>query len=170
MDDVDRQIIDVLRRSARSTYAELARTVGLSAPAVHDRVSKLEAQGVITGYHAAVDPSAVGLGVTALVGVYEGEFSADLDLVGELRGMSEVEDCLYVAGDESFVLKVRVANMAELESALTRIARMRGVARTRSTVVLSTRWEGRVGGRTSEPVHDGVDTPSDPGVENDGDD
>ena len=66
---MDRQLIDLLRANGRATYAELARQVGLSSPAVHERVAKLEAAGVITGYRAVIDPAAVGLDVTALVGV-----------------------------------------------------------------------------------------------------
>lgn len=164
MDDVDRHIIELLRTSGRATYAELARSVGLSAPAVHERVNKLESSGVITGYHAAVDPTAVGLGVTALVGVVEGDYSEDQDLVSVLREMPEVEDCLFVAGDESYLLKVRVADMAELETSLMKITRAKGVTRTRSTVVLSTRWEGRVGGRSFDGMQE---TPADPNSESD---
>ena len=67
MDAVDRAILDALRANARATYAELAREVGLSAPAVHERVNKLEAQNVITGYHAAVAPESLGDSMTALV-------------------------------------------------------------------------------------------------------
>src|SRR3712207_9535999 len=70
---VDQQLIDLLRANGRASYAELARRVGLSSPAVHERVGKLEAAGVITGYRAVVDPGSVGLGVTALVGVIESD-------------------------------------------------------------------------------------------------
>ena len=61
VDSVDRRLIEALRANARATFAELARLVGLSAPAVHERVGKLESSGVITGYHAVVEP-AVGAG------------------------------------------------------------------------------------------------------------
>ncbi|HJQ41695.1 MAG TPA: AsnC family transcriptional regulator, partial [Jatrophihabitantaceae bacterium] len=60
MDGVDRQLLDALRANARATYAELARIVNLSAPAVHERVAKLESAGVITGYHASVSPESLG--------------------------------------------------------------------------------------------------------------
>ena len=78
MDDVDRQLLAALRANARSTFAELARHVGLSAPAVHERVGKLEATGVITGYHAAVAPEALGYAVNALIGIFISD-SADTD-------------------------------------------------------------------------------------------
>ncbi len=144
MDAVDRQLLHSLRANARATYADLARQVGLSAPAVHERVGKLEAAGIITGYHATVAPAAVGLDVTALVGVFESDQNAEQDVARALALMPEIEDCWFVAGEESFLLKVRVADMPALEHAIAAISRLPGVSRTRTTVVLSTRWEGRV--------------------------
>lgn len=143
MDDIDRRILDALRENGRETYAELARKVGLSAPAVHDRVGKLEATGVISGYHAAVQPTALGLGVTALIGVIQSDSGEHDDIAAALDDVPEVESCWFLAGEESFMLMVRVADVAALEQAIGRINRIRGVARTRTTVVLSTRWEGR---------------------------
>ena len=143
VDGVDLRLIESLRRNARATYAELARSVGLSAPAVHERVAKLEAAGVITGYHAVVAPAALGLGVSALVGIVQGD-SADVDRIAdEVRAMTEIEDCWFVAGEEAFIVKVRVADVDELEHTLGVLRRTPGVARTRTTVVLSTRFEGR---------------------------
>lgn len=143
MDSVDRKIIAALRRNGRATYADLGRQVGLSASAAHERVGKLEATGVITGYHAIVDPHAVGLGVTALIGIYPTDTADDEDVARELGALPEVESCYAVAGDEAFVVKVRVAAMDDLEHTLGRLRRIGGVARTRTTVVLSTRFEGR---------------------------
>jgi Lrp/AsnC family leucine-responsive transcriptional regulator len=145
IDAVDRQLIELLSANGRATYAELARAVGLSSPAVHDRVGKLEANGVITGYHAVVEPRAVGLDVTALVGVIESDSVDDAGVEEALRAMAELQDCWRVAGTEDYVVKVRVADMAALESTINAVNRIRGVARTRTTVVLSTKWEGRHG-------------------------
>lgn len=145
IDAVDRQLIDLLRANGRASYAELARQVGLSSPAVHDRVGKLEAAGVITGYHAVVDPPKVGLDVTALVGVIESDSVDDAGVEQALRALPELEDCWRVAGTEDYVAKVRVADMAALEATINAMNRIRGVARTRTTVVLSTKWEGRNG-------------------------
>jgi Lrp/AsnC family leucine-responsive transcriptional regulator len=149
VDDIDRVLIEALRRDARASWAELGRLVGLSGPSVTERVSRLEAAGVITGYHAAVDPVALGRSVAALVGVYlsdtaDSSESSDQDAVGvALASLEEIEDCWFVAGDESFLVKVRVADVAGLEHTLSRLRRISGVARTRTTVVLSTKWEGR---------------------------
>ena len=143
MDTVDRRIIAALRENGRATYAELGRQVGLSASAVHERVGKLEATGVITGYHAVVNPSAVGLGVTALIGIHSTDIAEDDDVADALALLDEVESCYRVAGEESFVVKVRVATVDDLEHTLGRLRRIAGVARTRTTLVLSTRFEGR---------------------------
>lgn len=143
MDALDRKIIAALRLNGRATYAELGRTVGLSASSVHERVGKLEAAGVITGYHAMVNPSAVGLGVTALVGIQPTDTAEDDDVAKALAALPEVESCYGVAGDEAFVVQVRVPTVDDLERALGRLRRIDGVARTRTTVVLSIRFEGR---------------------------
>ncbi|QFU94171.1 Lrp/AsnC family transcriptional regulator [Amycolatopsis sp. YIM 10] len=157
MDALDRRIIAALRLNGRATYAELGRTVGLSASSVHERVGKLEAAGVITGYHAVVDPSTVGLGVTALVGIQPTDTAADEDVAEALGSLGEVESCYAVAGDEAFVVKVRVSTVDELERTLGRLRRIDGVARTRTTVVLSTRFEGR-------PNNEGLDEAAEDGA------
>jgi Lrp/AsnC family transcriptional regulator, leucine-responsive regulatory protein len=144
MDTVDRLLLETLRSNARATYAELARVVGLSAPAVHERVAKLEATQVITGYHAAVAPQALGYATAALVGVFISD-RADTDQVAAaIAELPEIEDCWFVAGEETFVLKVRVRDVGALEQAIRSLHRIDGIARTRTTVVLSTKFEGRV--------------------------
>lgn len=143
MDAVDRTLVEALRANGRATYAELGRLVGLSGPTVTDRINRLEQAGVITGYRAVINPSAVGLGVTALIGVLLSD-AADLDDVGRrLRDVPEIEDCWFVAGEESYLLKVRAADPSGLERIIGRLNHLRGVARTRTTVALSTKWEGR---------------------------
>ncbi|MGY1590353.1 Lrp/AsnC family transcriptional regulator [Geodermatophilus sp. SYSU D00965] len=112
---------------------------------MHERVGKLEAAGVVLGYEAIVDPTALGLDVTALVSVIESDSVDDTGIEEALRAMPEVEDCWRVAGAEGYVLKVRVTDIPALEAAISALNRIRGVARTRTTVVLSTKWEGRHG-------------------------
>jgi Lrp/AsnC family leucine-responsive transcriptional regulator len=143
MDAVDRQLLDALRVNARVGWAELGRRIGLSGPSVQERVRRLEERAVITGYRAVVSPAAVGLGVSALVGLIQGDDVESEDVAAQLLAVSEVEDCWYVAGEENFVVKVRAADVAALELVVAKLRRLPGVSRTRTTVVLSTRWEGR---------------------------
>ncbi len=144
MDNTDRALIAALRANGRESYAELGRRVGLSPPAVHDRVARLETTGVITGYHAAVAPAAVGLGVGALVGIYLSDSAEQNEVADRLRAVPAIEDCWLVAGEEAFVVKVRVADVDSLEHLLGVLRRVPGVARTVTTVVLSTPWEARI--------------------------
>ncbi|MFD0740960.1 Lrp/AsnC family transcriptional regulator [Phytohabitans flavus] len=143
MDDIDLRLVELLRGNARLSYAELARQVGLSAPAVHDRVGKLESSGVIRGYRADAEPGAIGLGVTALIGLVQDSGGDTDDVLEALRGMPEIESCYFMAGVESFLLKVRVPTIQELETVILRLNRTAGVASTRTTIALSTKWEER---------------------------
>ena len=81
--------------------------------------------------------------MTALVGVHQTEFAELADVADRLATVTEVEDCFFVAGDNAFVVKVRVPDVAALESTIGRLQRVEGVALTRTTVVLSTKWEHR---------------------------
>ena len=117
---------------------------------MHERVGKLEAGGVVTGYTAVVDPAQVGLGVTALVGVMDTDQADDVGLEDAMESLPAVEACWRTAGTEGYVLLVRVTDIPALEDTINTLNRMRGVARTRTTVVLSTKWEGRHG-RTERP-------------------
>jgi Lrp/AsnC family transcriptional regulator, leucine-responsive regulatory protein len=143
MDAIDRQLVAALRENARAPWAELGRLVGMSGPSVQERVRRLEERGVISGYRAQVSADAVGLGVSALVDLYQRDEVATEDVADQLRGIPEVEDCWYVAGDEEFVVKVRAQDVAGLEAVISKLRGVRGIARTRTTVVLSTYWEGR---------------------------
>jgi Lrp/AsnC family leucine-responsive transcriptional regulator len=143
VDAIDGQIVELLRQNARLSYAELGRQVGLSAPAVHDRVGKLESTGVLRGYYAVADPEAIGLGVTALIGIIQSDTGESDEMAEALQELPEVESCYFLAGEESFLIKVRVTTVAELEHLIIRLNRIDGVARTRTTVALSTKWEGR---------------------------
>ncbi|MET7747407.1 Lrp/AsnC family transcriptional regulator [Micromonospora sp. NPDC005367] len=143
MDAIDLTLVDLLRTNARLSYAELARQVGLSAPAVHERVGKLENSGVLRGYRADVEPEAVGLGVTALIGIVEDSAAGTDDVLAAFRNMPEIESCYFMAGVESFLLKARVGTIAELEQLIVRLNRTPGVASTRTGIALSTKWENR---------------------------
>ncbi|MFE2425714.1 Lrp/AsnC family transcriptional regulator [Streptomyces sp. NPDC059373] len=150
MDAVDRQLIQALRENGRASYAELGRLVGLSGPSVTDRINRLEQAGVITGYRATVAPTALGLGVTALVGLQLSDAADHEDVAMRLRDLDEIEDCWFIAGEDSYMLKVRVPDVDGLERTIRRLSGTKGVARTRTTIVLSTKWENRVGSLPDE--------------------
>ncbi|WP_341718529.1 Lrp/AsnC family transcriptional regulator [Micromonospora sp. FIMYZ51] len=143
MDAIDLSLVDLLRGNARLSYAELARQVGLSAPAVHERVGKLEASGVIRAYRAEVEPETIGLNVTALISVVEDSGADTDDVLEAFRTIPEIESCYFMAGVESFLIKVRVRTIAELERLIVRVNRTPGVASTRTSIALSTKWENR---------------------------
>ncbi|MBB0246247.1 Lrp/AsnC family transcriptional regulator [Streptomyces alkaliphilus] len=145
MDAVDRQLIQALRENGRASYAELGRLVGLSGPSVTDRINRLEAAGVITGYRATVNSASLGMGVTALIGIQLSDATDHQEIAHRLRDLQEIEDCWFIAGDDSYMLKVRAPDVDGLERIIRRLSGTRGVSRTRTTIVLSTKWENRVG-------------------------
>ena len=142
LDPRDLEILSALQQDGRATYADVARRVGLSASSVHERVRKLEQQGVIRGYRAEVDPETVGLFVTAIVAVMPLDPKQADDLPERIVEFPEVEDCLSVAGEANYLLKVRTRTTGDLEDLLRRI-REKGGVQTRTTVVLSIPFEDR---------------------------
>ena len=143
VDPIDRRIIELLTANGRLSYAELARQIGLSGPAVHERVGKLESSGVIRAYRAQLDPEAVGLAFTAFIGIVQAADSEIDDIVTAMAALPEVESCYFLAGAESFLIQVRVPTISDLEHLIVRLNRIPGVASTRTTIALSTKWEGR---------------------------
>jgi Lrp/AsnC family leucine-responsive transcriptional regulator len=142
VEDTDRTIVRLLARDGRMSYTDLAKATGLSTSAVHQRVRRLEERGVITGYVAVIEAEAVGLPLTAFISVTPFDPSAPDDVPDRLAHLGEIEACHSVAGEESYVLKVRVATPGALEDLLARIRAAANVA-TRTSVVLSTPYEGR---------------------------
>jgi Lrp/AsnC family leucine-responsive transcriptional regulator len=142
LDSVDRQLLSLLVEDGRRSYADLARDTGLSTSAVHQRVRRLEQRRAITGYSARIDPEAAGLTLAAFVSLKAIDPAAPDDAPERLRHLTAVEACHSVAGDESYIVQVRVAGPAELETLLQEIRAAAGLS-TRTTVVLSTPWEGR---------------------------
>jgi Lrp/AsnC family transcriptional regulator, leucine-responsive regulatory protein len=142
VEDLDRTIVSLLCRDGRMSYTDLGRATGLSTSAVHQRVRRLEARGVIRGYAAVVDHEAVELSLTAFISIRPIDPSAPDDAPDRLRDMPEIEACHSVAGEENYILKVRVRTPSDLEVLLARIRAAAGVS-TRTTIVLSTPYESR---------------------------
>ena len=142
VEEIDRRIITLLAKVGRMSFTDLARETGLSVSAVHQRVRRLEKRGVIRGYAALIDYDAIGLPLTAFISIKPIDPAAPDDAPQRLEHLTEVEACHSVAGDESYILKVRVASPQALEDLLQRIRAAANVS-TRTTVVLSTPYEHR---------------------------
>jgi Lrp/AsnC family leucine-responsive transcriptional regulator len=142
VEEIDRRIVSLLSRNGRMSFTELARQAGLSVSAVHQRVRRLEADGVITGYVALCDPEIIGLPLTAFVSIKPFDAAAPDDLPERLSPLTAIEACHSVAGEENYILKVRVASPRDLEDLLQQIRTLANVS-TRTTVVLSTPYENR---------------------------
>jgi Lrp/AsnC family leucine-responsive transcriptional regulator len=142
VEEIDRRIVALLSQDGRMSYTDLGKATGLSTSAVHQRVRRLEERGVIRGYVAVVDAEAVELPLTAFISIRPIDPSAPDDAPERLRDLPEIEACHSVAGDESYILKVRVRTPADLETLLARIRAEANVS-TRTTIVLSTPYESR---------------------------
>ncbi|HET9171095.1 MAG TPA: Lrp/AsnC family transcriptional regulator [Actinospica sp.] len=142
MEDIDVQIVKLLLEDGRMSYTDVGKATGLSTSAAHQRVRRLEQRGIIQGYRAVVDVEALGLPLTAFVSVKPFDPAAPDDVPERLAGLSEIESCHSVAGDENYILKIRVATPGDLEALLGRIRSAANVS-TRTTIVLSTPFDGR---------------------------
>jgi Lrp/AsnC family leucine-responsive transcriptional regulator len=142
VEETDRAILTALADDGRQSYTDLADKVGLSVSAVHQRVRRLEQRGVIKGYAARLDHEALGLPLTAFVAIRPIDASQPDDAPERLADLPEIEACYSVAGDDFYLLLVRVASPADLERLLQEIRKAANVA-TRTTVVLSTPYEAR---------------------------
>jgi Lrp/AsnC family leucine-responsive transcriptional regulator len=142
VDELDRAIVRALASDGRMSYTDLGKLTKLSTSAVHHRVRRLEQRGVLRGYRAVVDPTALGLPLTAFISLTPLDQSAPDDVPERLRDLDEVEAIHAVAGEANYMIKVRVDTPSTLEDLLTTIRQKAGVS-TRTTVVLSTPYEDR---------------------------
>lgn len=141
-DDIDLRIMQMLKKDARVANAAIARDVGLAPSAVFQRIRKLEEQGVITGYHARIDPGALDQGLLAFISVQTGEGARAKETAEFLASVPEVLEVHRVVGDDCFFLKIRVRDTAALGALLDeKIQTLEPVASTRTTIVLSTAKE-----------------------------
>jgi Lrp/AsnC family transcriptional regulator, leucine-responsive regulatory protein len=138
----DRKILQLLAADGRMSYTDLGKSTGLSTSAVHQRVKRLEQRGLILGYGATVNHAEVGLPLTAFVAIRPMDPSQPDDCPERVRDIPEIESCWSVAGEESYLLKVRAATPHALEELLARIRAAANVS-TRTTIALSTYYENR---------------------------
>ncbi|NED94242.1 Lrp/AsnC family transcriptional regulator [Phytoactinopolyspora alkaliphila] len=142
MEDIDRQIVSLLLRDGRMSYTDLGKATGLSTSAVHQRVRRLEERGVIKGYAAVVDHEALGQPLMAFISIKPIDPSQPDDSPDRLAHITEIEACYSVAGEENYILKVRVERPVALEELLAKIRSSANVS-TRTMMVLSTPYENR---------------------------
>ena len=142
LEPIDQAIARELSADGRCSFTDLAERVGLSVSAVHQRVRRLEQRGVIRGYAAQLNAEVIGLPLTAFISLTPIDPAAPDDYPQRISHIREIEACYSVAGEESYILLVRVASPAALEDLLRRVREAAKVS-TRTTVVLSTPYEGR---------------------------
>ena len=142
IDPTDLAILRRLQVNARIANADIARQLDMAPSAILDRIRKLEQRGVITGYLTRIAPAAVGLGLTAFVFVRTEERVGAGTIGAALSRIPEVQEVHHVAGEDCYLLKVRVPDTEALSQLLRdRFGRLKGVQSTRTTVVLSTTKE-----------------------------
>ena len=141
MDEKGRMILGLIEADSRLTYAQIGERVGLAGSSVHDRIRKLERQGVIRAYRADLDFDSIGLPITAFVSLAL-QPSSPSDIPGKVGEFDYVESCYSVAGDNSYVLVVRAPTTQALEELLDAL-RAKLEVTTRSTIVLSQPFERR---------------------------
>lgn len=139
LDGTDRSILQLLQANARISNADIARQLDMAPSAILDRIRKLEQRGVLQGYAARIDPQAVGLGLTAFVLVRTEERVGSGTIGHALARIPEVLEVHHVAGEDCYLVKVRVRDTEDLSRLLReRFGRLKGVRNTRSTIVLTT--------------------------------
>jgi Lrp/AsnC family leucine-responsive transcriptional regulator len=146
IDNIDREILNILQQNARTSNAEIARQVGMAPSAILERVRKLEARGVIMGYEARLDPEALGLHLLAFVSVLSNDRAGDTRTGDMLAQLPEVQEIHHIAGEDCFLVKVRVRDARTLGRLLReRFGADAGVRSTRTTIVLeSVRESGQL--------------------------
>jgi Lrp/AsnC family leucine-responsive transcriptional regulator len=142
VEEIDRKILLLLAHDGRMSFTDLARQAGLSVSATHPRVRRLERRGLIRGYAAVLNPADAGLPLTAFISIKPFDPAAADDAPERLAHLPAIEACHSVAGEENYILKVRVATPTALENLLQEIRAAANVS-TRTTIVLSTPFENR---------------------------
>jgi Lrp/AsnC family leucine-responsive transcriptional regulator len=158
IDEIDRQILNLLQENARTSNAEIARQIDMAPSAVLERIRRLEAKGVIQGYEVRINPEALGLGLLAFVFVRSNDMSSETKTASALAALPEVQEVHDVAGEDCFILKVRAQDAKSLGRLLReRVGAIRTVQSTRTIVVLETMREtGRLPLEVPEKVEEEV--------------
>ncbi len=138
MDSIDRQIIKLLQKNARSSISEISGQVNLSIPATSDRIRKIESAGIITQYTAIVNPSAVNRKLTALMFISLEKPRFSDQFVSFVNTQDEILECHYLTGDFDYLMKIVTESTETLEALLRRVKSIPGVQKTQTIVTLCT--------------------------------
>jgi Lrp/AsnC family leucine-responsive transcriptional regulator len=147
----DAHILEVLQRDGRRPYADLGAEVGMSGPSAHERVKKLEARGVIRGYAAIVDPTAIGYDILAFSWITQAPGTTSKDLTEAFASIPEIEECHHITGEADYLIKVRARDTRDLERVLRAVQTTPNVFQTETDVVFSSGFERR-------PLHVSAET------------
>ena len=137
IDNIDHKILEILQNTGRDSASHIANEIGMSVPAVSERIHKLEENGIIAGYEAIVDPKKVGLDVAALITLVSDSSHHFEEVVQMANKTKEVVKCFTTTGSGSHVLIVNTENSQSLELLLKEIQAWPGVLRTETQLILS---------------------------------
>lgn len=139
IDDIDRRMLQILQQDARTPNAEVARQLGMAPSAIFERLKKLEARGIITGYESRLAPKTLGLGLLCFMTVRADEPAGAVETGRRLTQLPEVQEVHHIAGEDCYLVKLRCADTEDLARILReRIGAIPTVRSTRSTIVLNT--------------------------------
>jgi Lrp/AsnC family leucine-responsive transcriptional regulator len=138
LDEIDFRILSILQEDGRTPVAEIARQVNLASPSIHERISKLEQEGIIKGYTVILDSKKLGKDVTAFIGIRVNHALSSGDMVvSELMKIMNILEAHTVTGDDDILIKVKTENTTTLEKLLKKIYSIKGILNTKTIVVLS---------------------------------
>ena len=144
LDDIDRALLQTLQRDGQVSYAELGALVGLSASTVNDRLKRLKAKGILKRITAEVSPAALGREFLVFILIELGDLKQESEFLSRMRAAPEVLECHHIAGDYSYLLKLRLAGTGHLERFLSeQVKSIGGIQRTHSIIALSSAKETR---------------------------
>jgi len=141
LDQKDKIILKILQENARTSNAEIARHMGMTASAIYERVKKLEKAGIVKNYEARLEPSVLGLNLLAMVLISLYDLTKMRDTGKILAGFDKIQEIHYIAGKGSIMAKVRTSGTEDLEKLLDSINLIDNVKNTESTIVLKTEKE-----------------------------
>jgi Lrp/AsnC family leucine-responsive transcriptional regulator len=144
LDDIDLKILEIIQKHGRTRRNDLADRVGLSLPAVSERLRKLEEAGIISGYYARLNPGALGKDITAFVLVTVDSSKHYASFVEHVQNTEDILECHAITGEGTHLLKIRTENTSSLEKLLAKIQSWTGVVKTTTSMVLSTPKETTV--------------------------